>query len=633
MVIFHMTYDGDTLCVWDSQVAPEYSANTRIYQWNGYIENDVIHSIPLYIESNSNHLRQRYLSFVHDLGKSKINNKSLIEHLALEGDFSYWWMTLFVEKSVYKSPITEVMRMLALEEIINKNKPNKIQLVSGNKILNKTLSEFCKNLEISYEWKKISNEKLLSFNFNSFRTLIPPGVFTFISLIRYVFFRWPLRREETAWPKRENSVFFCSQFSNINPSSFSSGKFTSDLWGGLPNLLNSKNTHLNWLHFLVSPSSGPRAKEAASFLEIFNKNGKESEVHSFLEANISIRLVLRVMKRWIGLYLISWKLRGVENQFYPRLSKLSLWPLLKKDWKSSIYGQVAINNLLWFELFDTFMSKVQTQSVGFYLCENQAWERSFIHLWRKYGHGQLIAVTHSTVRFWDLRHYSDIRTLTQAGAYKMPKADLIALNGNAAIDMYISAGFPEELIVGTEALRFEYLYKIKLKNSIQVEKESTIRILILGDYMKSATIEMLQLLEKATQYISINTTFTIKSHPNFVVKKEDFPLLRLEVTMDPLEEILHKYDISFSSNMTSAAVDAFCFGLPSIVILDSMGLNFSPLRGQSNVNFVGTPEKLAELIQSVNNGVYNTSSSNDFFFLNPSLPRWQKLLDLSIKNL
>jgi surface carbohydrate biosynthesis protein (TIGR04326 family) len=101
--------------------------------------------------------------------------------------------------------------------------------------------------------------------------------------------------------------------------------------------------------------------------------------------------------------------------------------------------------------------------------------------------------------------------------------------------------------------------------------------------------------------------------------------------MDPLEEILHKYDISFSSNMTSAAVDAFFYGLPSIVILDSMGLNLSPLRGQSNVNFVSTPEELAELIQSVNIDFDNISPSNNFFFLDPSLPRWQKLLDLSIK--
>ena len=131
-----MTYNIDTLCVWDSQLDPENSANTSIYQWDGYIENDSIYSIPLYIELNSKHLRQRYLAFVHDLGESKINNKSLIEHLVINGDFSYWWMTLFVEKSVYKSPITEVMRILALEEIINKKKPNKIKLVSGNKTLN-----------------------------------------------------------------------------------------------------------------------------------------------------------------------------------------------------------------------------------------------------------------------------------------------------------------------------------------------------------------------------------------------------------------------------------------------------------------------------------------------------------------
>ena len=73
-----MNNDGDTLCVWDSHVDPVNPANTRIYQWNGYIENDAIHSIPLYIELNSKHLRQKYLEFVHDLGESKINNKVLL---------------------------------------------------------------------------------------------------------------------------------------------------------------------------------------------------------------------------------------------------------------------------------------------------------------------------------------------------------------------------------------------------------------------------------------------------------------------------------------------------------------------------------------------------------------------------
>ena len=100
-----MTLENKTLCVWDANLEPENFENTLTYQWNGYIENDRIHSIPVYIELNSDHLRAKYLAFIHDLGESKIDNKSLIEHLALENEFSYWWMTLFVEKSVYKSPI------------------------------------------------------------------------------------------------------------------------------------------------------------------------------------------------------------------------------------------------------------------------------------------------------------------------------------------------------------------------------------------------------------------------------------------------------------------------------------------------------------------------------------------------
>ncbi len=38
-------------------------------------------------------------------------------------------------------------------------------------------------------------------------------------------------------------------------------------------------------------------------------------------------------------------------------------------------------------------------------------------------------------------------------------------------------------------------------------------------------------------------------------------------------------DTAYSSNMTSAAVDACLIGLP-VVMLGEMELNFSPLRGQ-----------------------------------------------------
>src|SRR3990172_7308266 len=117
-------------------------------------------------------------------------------------------------------------------------------------------------------------------------------------------------------------------------------------------------------------------------------------------------------------------------------------------------GPVAISNLLWIELFDVALRDLPHQKKGLYLCENQAWERAFIHAWRKYSHGQLIAVAHSTVRFWDLRYFTDPRTIRSSDKNSMPQPDLIALNGKAAIDAYRSMDFPQTAFAECEALRY-----------------------------------------------------------------------------------------------------------------------------------------------------------------------------------
>ena len=36
-----------------------------------------------------------------------------------------------------------------------------------------------------------------------------------------------------------------------------------------------------------------------------------------------------------------------------------------------------------------------------------------IHAWRASGHGSITAFPHSTVRYWDLRHFFDVRTYTR----------------------------------------------------------------------------------------------------------------------------------------------------------------------------------------------------------------------------
>jgi surface carbohydrate biosynthesis protein (TIGR04326 family) len=208
----------------------------------------------------------------------------------------------------------------------------------------------------------------------------------------------------------------------------------------------------------------------------------------------------------------------------------------------------------------------------------------------------------------------------------MPQADLIALNGRLAVDAYLKLGYPKERIVECEALRYGYLSDIRARQMPSKIKEGKIRVLILGDYKASGTIKMLQLLEASVSYMPSPATYSMKPHPNYLVASADYPSLYLKVVMEPLDEIMHEYDVAYSSNMTSGAVDAYLAGLPVVVMLEEAELNFSPLRGQSGVHFVSTPQQLASALQTGGQRQVKFRDHNEFFFLDPVLSRWQRLL-------
>ena len=618
----------DVLTLWDSGADPSEHAG-RVYRWNGYTEKNFAYSLLLYVEIHGERLRRKYLSWIHELGESRLDGKRLIDHLAFEDGLSYWWLTLFVEQSPWKQPtIIDAIRLMALEEIIVQQNPDKLRLVSANQLLHETIRDLCQYLEVDYEWEKRPVEKRSSMSMRNLYRALPQQVQALISLALHLWERWPLSRvEKPDWfGGGDNTLFFCSYFDNVDPKAAEQGCFHSYYWAGLHALLSRSGYQSNWLQLFSPCASVPTPHAAMSLVQIFNRSGRNHDFHAFPDAYLSWRVILRVLKRWLQLNLIAWHLRAIKHVFRPLGSQLSLWPLMREDWRTSIYGPVAISNLLWVELFDLALRDLPHQTKGFYLCENQGWERALIHAWRKHGHGQLIAVAHSTVRFWDLRYFNDPRTIRSTNMYPMPQPNLTALNGKAAVDAFLSIDYPKEAIVECEALRYGYIKDIQAGYSSIKAKTETVNVLILGDYMPSGTIKMLRLLEAAALHITTLTTHTMKPHPNFTVKAEDYPSLNLKIVMAPLGEIMHDFDIAYSSNLTSAAIDAHLAGLPVVVMLDETELNFSPLRGRTGVRFVGTPEELAEALQMEHQNMANRSNSSDFFFLNPELPRWTHLL-------
>jgi len=612
------------LTVWDSPVEPSELTGS-VYTWNGYAERGSIRSLLRHVEENGERLRRKYLDWIHDLGESLIEGKRLVEHLAVDGGLSYWWMTLLVEQSPWKSAgIIDAIRILALEEVVDSQRPEAIRLVSLDRNLHEVIFELARARGVPYEWVKPAGGAPRALTLRGIYRALPRSIQALMSLTRYVCGRWPFRRlSRTGWFEGERSVFFCSYFFFLDGPRARQGAFRSRYWEGLPDLIKRQGLVSNWLQLYFPHDGVPTPGVAVDWIRRFNERSREEGFHTALDAYLSWRIVGRVLRHWWQLLVLSMRLRSVSEGFRPADSQVSLWPLLKGDWLDSMRGSTAMSNLLAIELFDAALGRLQPQRMGLYLCENHAWERSFVHAWRKHGHGRLIGVQHSTVRFWDLRYFRDPRTILASGPYAMPQPDVMALNGRAAVEAYEGVDYPSERIVESEALRYGFLENCRDRGASQRLRGPATRVLLLGDYNLPGTMTMLRLLADALPRLPGRMRFTLKPHPNAMVDAAYCASLGVTVRTEPLSEILDEFDIACASNGTSAAIDAYLFGLPVVVVLDDRDLNFSPLRGRSGVAFAGTSQELADALEAT---VGAAPGIEQFFFLDPNLRRWRALL-------
>jgi surface carbohydrate biosynthesis protein (TIGR04326 family) len=90
--------------------------------------------------------------------------------------------------------------------------------------------------------------------------------------------------------------------------------------------------------------------------------------------------------------------------------------------------------------------------------------------------------------------------------------------------------------------------------------------------------------------------------------------------------LLAECDVAYTSSVTSAAVDAYCVGVPVVSVLDPNTLNLSPLRGCEGVLFASTPEELASTLIYATSALSTVREHKNFFTLDSRLPRWRKLL-------
>ena len=618
---------SSTLLVWDTEAQPPTGDWTTVL-WCSFPENNDdtnVISIPKLVEEQADELRSRYLTWLYDLGESEIRGVRLIDRLAIRPDFSYWWMTLPTIFSYDpQTPIYTVIRLLALEKLVDLRWPIKILLVSNNKLLARTIGLWCKNTDRDFEWKRIKKTKTQLSWFRTIYYSLPYALQSSISLLRYIWHRWPLKQTNIDWATTSDAdVTFVDYLCHLSPEALSTGRFASNYWTSLINVLTESGFKTNWIHHYINHPAVPSTQKARDLIANFNHNETTEEFHTSLDSVLSIHVLLGVLRDYIHLLWINIELSFLKKNFDPAESSLNLWPLLKKDWCNYMTGPLAISNCLFLNLFEKIIPQIPYQRLGIYLQENQPWEMAFIYAWRTSGHGQLIGVPHSTVRYWDLRYFFAPRSYETQSKNSLPMPDRVAVNGPVSMKRYREGGYPEEQLIEVEALRY-----LGLVSQLQVRdktkpKEDPLRVLVLGDYFPSLVHQQMQLLEKAAQKLPSDTFYTVKPHPSSEIETSNYPSLKCQITNAPLVEVLSNYDVVFTSNGTSAAVDAYCAGVPVVSLLDRNTFNLSPVRGLENVIYVLNSNELVYALQNVQKRI--DVVGQPYFCFDRKLLRWQTL--------
>lgn len=610
--------------IWDAQEAPQ-DPQPGLVLWRGFAAADkALVSIPEYVEQHADVLRARYLAWVHELGEAQIGGRRVLDHLELRSGFSYWWMTHLAQKfnASGNSPIDDAIRLFALEELVASRLVDAISLVSRNARLAASLREFCRERCIAFSWRRPRRNHAISLS-GALRRLLPLRVQAAIAAGRYLWqrrasFRWP-----SAEPQFAGTIAFFDVLVHLDRRAVSTGSFQSNYWTDLVRLLDDLGIDTNWLHHYFKHDTVPSFATALRLIADFNAHAGGRQSHAMIDAAISPKVLFGALRDYVRLSRSARRLHGIERYFRARGSAMQLWPLYRREWIDALSGPAAVVNCFVLSLLEHSLRRLPPQRMGFYILENQPWEMALVHAWRANGHGRLIGVPHTTVRYWDLRYFHDPRSYLD-GLNGLPRPDHVAVNGPAARNVYLDGGYPAVELEDVEALRFRHLLDGGVRGAPAVVSSSQMKVLVCGDFLAATTRQILSWLAVAAASLPSDTIYLLKPHPAYAVAPAEYGGLPVQLTDAPLGELLADCSVVFASNITSAAVDAYCAGVPVVQMLDGGSFNASPLRGLHGAIYVTGGEQLADALRAAHGR--GRGHSDRYFWLDAKLPRWRALL-------
>jgi surface carbohydrate biosynthesis protein (TIGR04326 family) len=125
------------------------------------------------------------------------------------------------------------------------------------------------------------------------------------------------------------------------------------------------------------------------------------------------------------------------------------------------------------------------------------------------------------------------------------------------------------------------------------------------------------------------THIVLKAHPMSPIPQALVQRLRravgedVSVSAEPLEHLWQDVTSVFAANSTSAIIEAIYRGLPAAVCASDDEMNLSPALGYRGIPVIGDVEALQRFLASPP----HPDLPEDYFVIDPALPRWRALLE------
>jgi surface carbohydrate biosynthesis protein (TIGR04326 family) len=252
-----------------------------------------------------------------------------------------------------------------------------------------------------------------------------------------------------------------------------------------------------------------------------------------------------------------------------------------------------------------------------YIFENQPWEAALLSAWRRHHDVPLIAVPHSTVRFWDLRYFVSVDTI---GDPRFARADVIAANSPAARASLIDGGWPGDLVAEVEALMYQYL------GEPDTTRGSGNDIVVLGELDSASTQRYLRFLDSATAGRANSRAVVFKAHPLVDPATIDLAGMRVETTTEHLSTLLRRARVLVTGASGSTTLESLSRGIPTICVLDPSELDLSSIDQHPLLRLVGTATEFHEALTEFLDDPPLPTASEPMFHTDAALGRWRALL-------